>query len=76
MMLGQSGALLAADGNGNGQVDPGDYDVWTAHLGQTVGSGSSSSSASAARAAVPEPASAVLAAVAAMAAIFVGWRRW
>jgi hypothetical protein len=35
--LGEIGNNLAADGNGSGQIDPGDYDVWRAHFGQTAG---------------------------------------
>jgi Tol biopolymer transport system component len=33
--LGQSGVVLAADGNLNGEVDAGDYDVWRAHFGRS-----------------------------------------
>src|SRR5262249_23640652 len=40
-------------------VQPGDYDVWRAHFGQTPGAGSSLSAG-----AVPEPTSAFLAALA------------
>ena len=39
--LGQTGFGLAADGNGNNQIDTGDYDVCAAHFGRTGGSGSS-----------------------------------
>jgi hypothetical protein len=56
--LGQTGAGLAADGNGNHQVDPGDFDVWRAHFGQNVGGGSGSGSDS--HPAVPEPPAIVL----------------
>jgi hypothetical protein len=42
---------LAADGNGNNQIDPGDYNVWRAHFGQPPGSGAGVG----ANAAVPEP---------------------
>jgi Beta-propeller repeat len=52
-------ANAAADGNGNGIVDAADYTLWRDHLGQTITSGSS------AEVPVPEPASAVLLAVAA-----------
>jgi GH18 family chitinase len=51
--LGQSGANLAADGNGNYQVDAGDLGTWRAYMGQTVagvGSGAVDSAT-----AVPEP---------------------
>ena len=46
---------LAADGDGDGSVDAGDFAVWTTHFGQTVGSGSVN-----AKAAVAEPATALL----------------
>ena len=35
--LGQSGTGLAADGNGNNQIDVGDYDVWQPHFGAKKG---------------------------------------
>jgi T5SS/PEP-CTERM-associated repeat protein len=60
--LGQTGAGLAADGNGptpgvpDGVVDQLDYDFWRSYYGQTAGSGSGAS----ANAAVPEPATLVL----------------
>jgi hypothetical protein len=41
---------LANDGNGNGVMDAGDYDVWKANFGNHSGSGAS------ANAAIPEPA--------------------
>lgn len=41
---------LANDGNGNGAMDAGDYDVWKANFGNHSGSGAR------ANAAVPEPA--------------------
>ena len=53
---GQAGPGLAADGNNSGTIDPGDYDVWRAHFGQTAGSGSGDST----NAAIPEPATLML----------------
>ncbi|MEX0611076.1 MAG: PEP-CTERM sorting domain-containing protein [Pirellulales bacterium] len=50
---------LAADGNGNNQIDPGDYDVWRAHFDETAGSGSGASAGSSS-APVPEPATLVM----------------
>ena len=47
-----------------------DYDVWRAHFGQSVGSGSGVG----ANTAVPEPATTVLLTLA--ATIFSSWRRW
>jgi hypothetical protein len=41
-MFGQSGAGLAADGNGDGTVNQADYDVWQSNFGDTGGSGSTS----------------------------------
>ena len=32
--LGQNGTGLAADGNGDGSVEAGDFDIWRAHFGQ------------------------------------------
>jgi hypothetical protein len=52
--LGQSGALLAADGDGDGLVGAGDYGVWMGHLGQTPGFGAGSPGL------VPEPGSLML----------------
>jgi hypothetical protein len=53
-MLGQAVARYSgADGDGDGLVDNDDYAVWTAHFGQTAGSGSGGN----ANAAIPEPAS-------------------
>ncbi len=48
--MGESGDLLAADGNG--EIDSGDYNVWTANFGQTAGSAGGA-------AAAPEPPSIV-----------------
>jgi len=45
---------VAADGNGNGIVDSGDYVIWRKHNGMMVGS------CSVAGAAVPEPGSILL----------------
>ena len=61
---GQTGAGLAADGNGDHVVDAADYAYWKQHFGATAivaGSGS------AIVAGVPEPAGAVLLAIAAIA---------
>ena len=70
--LGEMGTGLDADGDASGTVDDDDYDVWKTHFGEIAGSGSGG--ASPYHAAVPEPASAILAAVAAVAVISVGWR--
>jgi len=56
--LGQTGAALAADANNSGVIDQGDYNIWRANLGQTA-------PATSAFAPVPEPASLLLALVAA-----------
>jgi glucose dehydrogenase len=56
-----SATNLAADGNGNGEVDAADYTTWRDHLGQMVGADSQS-------AAVPEPAPIVLMILAAASA--------
>lgn len=50
--LGQTGAGLAADGDGNQKIDSGDYQVWRIHFGQTGGSG--------AGIAVPEASASIL----------------
>jgi hypothetical protein len=50
----QTGVGLAADGNGNGAIDSGDYDLWRAHFGQMAGSGSLNNSS------VPEPSAMLL----------------
>jgi hypothetical protein len=47
---------LRADGEINGVVDAGDYDIWCANYGATVGSASGAN----ANAAVPKPATAAL----------------
>jgi len=52
--LGTEGANLIADGNRNGVIDQGDYDVWRSHFGESSGSGASST------AATPEPISSVM----------------
>ncbi|MEX0611574.1 MAG: glycerophosphodiester phosphodiesterase family protein, partial [Pirellulales bacterium] len=55
--LHQTGDDLAADGNGNKEIDVGDYDLWRAHFGQMVpDGGSGSTGASRSQPAVPEPA--------------------
>lgn len=57
---GLTGLTLAADGNHNGLIDSGDYDVWRAHFGQSAALGS----AIGISATVPEPSAMVLVAVA------------
>jgi Glucose / Sorbosone dehydrogenase/Dockerin type I domain len=58
--INSTGYHLAADGNGDGTIDDADYLVWKDHFGETWGSaGSGASSLS-----IPEPATAVLAALA------------
>ena len=61
--LGQAGAGLAADGNGNNQIHAGDYDVWKSHFG-TVSPGIGAGSGSISDATVPEPSTLILAALA------------
>jgi len=60
--LGQTGAGLAADGNGNNDVDAEDYAVWRGHFGTSVGGGNSH------HAAVPEPESLAIVVLAIIAA--------
>jgi hypothetical protein len=43
--LGQMGSGLAADGNGDNEIDADDYNVWRTNFGRTAGSGASNSSA-------------------------------
>jgi hypothetical protein len=57
--LGQVGPDLAADGNHNGEVDSGDYTVWSGNYGNIVGSGSGGSDSNH-LAMVPEPTGLVL----------------
>ena len=57
-MMGQTGASLAADGNGNYVVDAGDLDTWRANYGRSVSAGAGSGFEM--EAAVPEPAGVVL----------------
>ena len=45
---------LAADGDGSGMIDAGDYDVWKLHYGEHAGNGANASTA------VPEPTTPVL----------------
>ena len=54
---GQTGANLAADANGNFQIDDGDFNTWRAHFGEAV---TASAAALASGAAVPEPSSLML----------------
>ena len=70
--LGQTGAGLAADGDGDNQVGPGDYDIWRANFGQMAGSGAALPSAELLPAAVPE-SGALLQASGALACLVV-WR--
>jgi hypothetical protein len=53
---------FAADGNGNSSIDIGDYGVWKHNFGTSFGSGTS--------VAIPEPGSAVLLLLAAVAGLF------
>ena len=56
-------AFSAADGNGDGLIDAGDFDVWRANFGLTAaGSGSAVGTQS-----IPEPTSAMLISIAAIA---------
>ena len=57
---GQTGAGLAADGDGNGEVDAGDYALWRAYFGATAANGPALSSAEPLSATVPEPATLTL----------------
>jgi hypothetical protein len=57
--LGQTGFGLPADGTGDGQINPGDFDAWFANFGATAGA-----SSGAGIAAIPEPASMALLALA------------
>ena len=54
---GQTGANLAADANGNYQIDAGDFNTWRAHFGESV---TASAAALGSGAAVPEPSSLLL----------------
>jgi hypothetical protein len=55
--FGQTGAGLAADGDGDYLVDVGDFHVWRAHFGEVVGSGGGSGIGL--QPAVPEPANCI-----------------
>jgi hypothetical protein len=50
--LGQSGPILAADGNLSHQIDAGDYDAWRAHFGEQGAPGRSEAFS---RSNIPEP---------------------
>jgi hypothetical protein len=63
--LGQSGAGLLADGDGNGTVDVNDYSLWRANFGRLV------DGPFAVVATVPEPSSMSYA----LASVFVFWRQ-
>jgi hypothetical protein len=54
--LGQSGSLLAADGDNDHTITQNDFAIWRAHFGQTLGGGSGSSNP----ATVPEPSTTAL----------------
>ena len=71
--VGKTGVNLAADGNGNNQVDAGDLAVCAPHVGQTVsaaGTGTTIDSATT----VPEPTGFVLALVGAIMGIAISFR--
>ena len=53
------GAALNADGNRNGIVDAGDYEVWRANFGQSAG-GAGVSTTPLVSFGVPEPATSLL----------------
>lgn len=65
---GQVGFGLAADADASGDVGPSDYGIWAQLYGQSNALTSSSLTSSASSAPVPEPASACLAALAAVGA--------
>jgi hypothetical protein len=56
--LGQFGGGLAADGNGNGQIDEADYGVWKSNYGTSLGG--SGGIAAPAVTGVPEPSGGAL----------------
>jgi hypothetical protein len=69
---GDSGGNLPADGNLDGIIDEGDFTIWKAHFGQSLSVGASTVTSTLASS-TPEPASAVLLA---MAMIYLsGWSR-
>jgi hypothetical protein len=51
--MGQTGAGLAADGDGNGVIEQADYNIWKTNFGMSLVGASGD-------AAVPEPATSVL----------------
>jgi hypothetical protein len=53
--LGQTGLGLPADGSGDGQINPGDFDTWAANFGATASAGSGAGIA-----VIPEPVSMAL----------------
>ncbi len=65
--LGQSGVGMAADGDGSGFVDAGDYDLWKLHFGPS----SQSSTLIANSSNVPEPGSLMLVGIATIASTFI-----
>jgi hypothetical protein len=70
--LGQTGSGMAADGNGNNEIDADDYNIWRAHFGRTADSASAAGATGSASAAVPEPATLL---VAMIAAFGLSWPR-
>lgn len=62
--IGQTGVGMSADGDGSNSIDSGDYDVWRANFGNTVGGGAALPSAELPAGALPEPSSVLLATVA------------
>ena len=77
--IGQTGSGLAADGNGNYQINIGDLATWRAHFDQALlGAGAELEFNSSISAAVPESSAFWLAMIAIYAALFIGrwpWRR-
>jgi virginiamycin B lyase len=69
--LGEQGADLAADGNGNGSIDAADFDVWRAHFGNTAVPGSGAAGRLPDIASVPEPTTLVLLVI----SFVLRWRR-
>jgi hypothetical protein len=74
--LGQTGLMpfSGADGNGNGTIDLGDYDVWMANFGAIYGSVGAAQVEGHASA-VPEPAAAFLLVNAVIFQLSLAWGR-
>ncbi len=66
---------IVADGSGNGVVDQDDYDVWRANFGNVAASAAGAGSSATMPAAVPEPSTAILAGLAAVASILLSCRK-